>query len=124
MYKPGKNVFTKSNKLAGRVENIVSCLVREFEPERIILFGSYARGDYTKDSTIDLLIIADTDERFLDRIKKALLSCRGQTPSIDPLVYTPDEFTSLIEQGEGFIDSAIDEGIIIYEKENEDSNPQ
>lgn len=50
------------------IAGITSALVAAYAPERIILFGSFAYGEPDEDSDIDLLIIKDTHERFLDRM--------------------------------------------------------
>lgn len=42
-------------------------IVNHYRPERIILFGSYSKGKFNKDRDIDVLIIKDTDKRFLER---------------------------------------------------------
>lgn len=103
-----------------RMESVVSKLVPLFNPEKIIMFGSYAREEKINEmTTIDLLIIAKTDLDFISRIKAAREATRGAQPSIEPLIYTPDEYKAMREvEGEGFLESAIDEGIIVYEKQN------
>lgn len=116
MYRTSTSIFTKDNKLTGEIKHIVESLVAEFNPERVVIFGSFARGDYREDSTVDILIISKTEERFLDRIKRALIACRGSNPPIDPLIYTSEEFDSLVEEGEGFIESVVEEGIVVYEE--------
>ena len=49
------------------IQNILRKLIEEYTPEKVILFGSYAYGDPDPDSDIDLLIIKETSDRFLDR---------------------------------------------------------
>lgn len=118
MSKSGRDIFTKSEKLAQRLDDVVAKLAAEFNPEKIILFGSFARGDYKKTSTMDLLVIANTDLRFTDRIKRALEVCKGgPKPPIEPLVYTPEEYKAMLEEAqEAFLHDALSEGIVVYEK--------
>lgn len=119
MYKSGGTIFTKSKELAERLDNVVEKLVQQFDPEKIILFGSYARGDHKETSTMDFLVIAETDLRFVGRIKKALECCRGGYPPIEPIIYTPQEFDTLYNvEREGFLLDAMAEGIVVYEKES------
>jgi predicted nucleotidyltransferase len=58
-------------KMKEEVENILSEIVEklksEYKPLKIILFGSYAYGNPTEDSDIDLLILKDTTKRRVDR---------------------------------------------------------
>jgi len=49
------------------VSQIVDKIVIEYQPKKIILFGSYAYGEPNEDSDIDLLIIKNTDKRPIDR---------------------------------------------------------
>ncbi|MDD3647467.1 MAG: nucleotidyltransferase domain-containing protein [Candidatus Dojkabacteria bacterium] len=117
MYKSSKSLFAENKSLAERVNDCVLKLRKAFDPEKIILFGSFARGEFNEDRTLDIMIIARTNERFFDRIKKALLVCRGGNPAIEPIVYTPEEFDLLLSQGEGFLEDALEEGLVLYDKD-------
>jgi len=105
-------------EIQSRIEEIKEVLVREFQPERIILFGRFAReGDRPVAGTMDILVIAKTDIPFVERITKAREATRGGKIIIEPLIYTPEEFALMTqEEGEGFLESALEEGKIIYEK--------
>lgn len=101
--------------LANRIRVIVENLKLAFDPQKIILFGSYARGDFTDESTIDIFVIADTEARFVERIRGAI-EVTGGYPPVEPIIYTPEEFKLMQDQGESFIQNALDEGIVLYEK--------
>ncbi len=60
------------------IDYIVKKIVKAIDPEKIILFGSYARGDYKKDSDLDLFIIKDGDHnsRMMRRKVDSLLGDR------------------------------------------------
>lgn len=109
----------KSQKinLSRRIENVRNNILRVYEPEKIILFGKYARDPYTQEeSTLDVLIVTQTDEPFFDRIKKVREATKGGYPTVEPLVYTPQEYKYMIEEeGEGFLETAIEEGKVIYD---------
>ncbi len=102
-----------------RITILKKKLIEEFSPEKIILFGSFANNKQRKDSTIDILIIAKTTLPFLKRIKKAIEVADG-SPAIEPIIYTPDEVSTLIEQGEGFIEDILNKGITLYSKDKVD----
>ena len=95
-------------------------MVKEFSPEKIILFGRFAReADKPISGTMDILVIDKTDTPFIERITQARLATRGNKIIIEPLIYTPEEFDLMTkEEGEGFLESALEEGKIIYEKKN------
>ncbi len=73
------------------INYIVEKIVREIQPEKIILFGSYARGDFNQDSDLDLFIIKDGKEssKVIRRKVDALL--RGRKFAVDLLVRKPEE---------------------------------
>jgi hypothetical protein len=100
-----------------RIEEIKKILVKEFKPETIILIGRFAR-DFNKPTagTMDILIIADTKEKFIERIYHARQATKGGFPILEPLVYTPSEIKILREEGEAFLQSAFNEGKLIYQK--------
>jgi len=117
MHKPSQKIFRQNPQLTERIDDCVDKLKRAFNPDKIILFGSFARGEVQERGTLDLLIITRTKLTFFERIKKALLACKGGFPSIEPIVYTPKEFDLLLSQGEGFLEDALEEGIVLYDKE-------
>lgn len=65
--------------LSEALERIVHTLVTEYQPEKIILFGSMATGDVGEWSDIDLAIIKDTPKRFIERLKGggSAVPCKG-----------------------------------------------
>jgi len=97
-----------------RIEQIVSSL-REYDPERIILFGSHARRDADEYSDLDLVVIKETEERFLDRLKRVYEIMQPDF-ALDILVYTPQEFSHMLEEGNPFLQRVREEGIVIYER--------
>lgn len=72
---------------------LAQTIAKHYRPEKIILFGSAARGNYHADSDIDLLIIKQSDKKKAYRIKEVFESLRSVARKypLDPIVYTPDE---------------------------------
>jgi predicted nucleotidyltransferase len=95
------------------IERIVSSLTL-YQPERIILFGSAARGNTDEYSDIDLIVIKDTDQRFVQRLIDVTRYLPKDT-TVDVLVYTPDEIKAMVEEGNPFILKALEEGKVLYE---------
>jgi predicted nucleotidyltransferase len=89
-------------------------MLRPYEPQRIILHGSLARGDWNRASDIDLIIIKDTELPFPKRISDVIGLCRTSL-SVEPLVYTPEELTSMLANGNSFLEKALHEGKKLYE---------
>lgn len=101
-----------------KIEEVVKRIVAHHHPEKIFLFGSYARGDAHEDSDIDLLIIDQTLEPGHKRAIKYLDAVQGVREPVDILVYTPDEFKTQKNQHFTFPNEVFREGKLIYERSN------
>jgi predicted nucleotidyltransferase len=88
-----------------RLKNIAERLREEYGAQRVILFGSAARGEATEDSDIDLLVISPTAERFYTRMASVLKTVRdiSQGIPLSPIVLTPDELKARLDRGDQFI---------------------
>ena len=100
------------------MENLKRVLERlkEYQPEKIILFGSYARGQTDEYSDLDFVLIKKTDKRFLERLIEVAKLIDNDLGDVDVFVYTPEEFERMIEWGNPFIEWVLKEGRILYEK--------
>ena len=99
--------------LPGAVERIVSTL----KPEKIILFGSYAYGNPTQDSDVDLLVIMKTKAKDIDRyVAVSNLLYPRQFP-VDILVKTPKEIAAESKKrGNFFLREILTKGKVLYER--------
>lgn len=97
------------------LSRIVSRLIDNYQPELIVLFGSFARDDHTGESDFDLLIIKDTDKRPIWRRVEVRKLIQTSMP-LDIIVYTPQEFLKLKKSKSAFLESVLKEGQILYEK--------
>ena len=100
------------------LSEIVEKLKREYKHLKIILFGSYAYGNPTEDSDIDLLILKNTDKRRVDRfvrVKRIIYNPNCKIP-VSPLVYTHEELEERLRMGDDFIKEIIQKGTILYER--------
>jgi uncharacterized protein len=99
-----------------KINDIVKRIATNFNPEKIILFGSYAKGNASNDSDLDLIIIQDTKlprhKRSFD-IQKSLI---GSLIPMDILVYTIMEYEQEKDVKHSFLNSAIKTSKILYEK--------
>ncbi len=98
------------------IRDLVKKLRENYTPEKIILFGSYAYGDPRPDSDIDLLIIKDTNERFIDRwvAVQQILSDSKRTVGLETLVVTPQEISRRLEIGDQFVREILEKGRVLY----------
>ena len=97
--------------------DIVQRILSVTQPEKIILFGSYARGDATEESDIDILVIQHSDLPRYKRATPIRLALRGLFPSKDIVVYTPEEVEEWKSASTSFIASVLREGRVLYERE-------
>ena len=100
------------------INYIVEKLVREIQPEKIILFGSYARGDFDRDSDLDLFIIKDAKEssRIMRRKVDALLW--GRRFPVDLIVRKPKEVEwNFRAKNPFYLYHIFRDGKVLYEKE-------
>ncbi len=109
---PDNFINRKSNKIVKRFINLI---IKKFNLKKIIIFGSFARGDYHKGSDLDLIIVGEFKERFIDRIGK-IIELNDSDLEIDAMVYTEEEFQKMIKERRPFIEQALEEGIVVYEK--------
>jgi predicted nucleotidyltransferase len=97
-----------------RFERVVEC-IKKYEPEKIIVFGSYVRGDVDEESDLDFVVIKETDKRFLERLIEVAKLIDIDLGQVDVFVYTPEEFKRMIEGGNPFIENVLKEGRVVYE---------
>jgi predicted nucleotidyltransferase len=98
------------------IQDILDKLLTGYAPQKVILFGSYAYGDPTPDSDIDLLIIKETPERFIDRwvtVRRILSDPKRMVP-LETLVLTPQEVSRRLAIGDQFLAEILDKGEILY----------
>jgi predicted nucleotidyltransferase len=95
---------------------VVDRIVEALDPEKIILFGSYAYGEPTPDSDVDLLVIMETEASPTERyVTVSLLLWPRQFP-VDIIVKRPDEIRRAFETGDFFIREIVTKGKILYER--------
>lgn len=100
------------------IRNISRALERDYAPERIVLFGSYAVGKQKTESDIDLLIVKRTSQPFYKRlatVRKIVSPMRAGMP-FDPIVITPRELTTRLELGDQFLGDILRSGKTLYAK--------
>ena len=97
-------------------QRIINRIIRDYRPKKIIVFGSFARGDVHQGSDLDLVIIKNTKEKFLRRMDAVLDLCDGEI-AVEPLIYTEAEFRKMLEEGNDFLETVSKEGKVVYERQ-------
>jgi predicted nucleotidyltransferase len=96
------------------IENITRQIIEKYDPEKIILFGSAARGEFRRDSDADFLIIKkETPFYGADRIRELSRLIERNIP-VDLLVYRPEEFEKRLKMDDPFLKAVVNEGKVLY----------
>lgn len=93
----------------------VDLLVRYYAPQRILLFGSLAAGEVHEYSDIDLIVVAESQRSFWERLVEVNTLLRPQVP-VDILIYTPAEWQEV--QQRSFFREEVIKGRVLYDAEN------
>ncbi len=104
---------TAQKKLLKKIRDRI---VKEYKPEKIILFGSLAYGKPAAESDFDLLIIKRTTRGYFDRIREISDIFGLRNFSLDVIVRTPDELEKRLKEGSVFYEEIVTKGKVLYEK--------
>ena len=98
-----------------RLRAIAERLRRDYGAERVLLYGSYARGEAGPDSDLDLLVVAPSRERFFDRMASVLRLSRDLRAGLplSPVVLTPEEVEQWLARGDQFVADILSSGVEI-----------
>ena len=96
------------------IDDVVRQIIEKFRPQKIILFGSYARGDFRAESDVDLLVVMETT---LKPVRQEIEISRNLDYEfgLDLLVYTPTTLKQRLELGDSFLREIVRDGKIVYE---------
>ncbi|MFH1732644.1 MAG: nucleotidyltransferase domain-containing protein [Planctomycetota bacterium] len=97
------------------LDEVVARVRRVLRPEKIVLFGSRARGDSRPDSDYDLLVIQESDKPRYRRAGAAYAAL-ADLP-VEVMVYTPAEAGEWSDVPQAFVTTALREGKVLYERE-------
>ena len=99
------------------IDQVVEQIVEKFKPQKIILFGSYARGNPCPESDVDMLVVMDTS---LKEVQQAIQICQQieYRFGLDLIVHTPKYLAERVKMGDWFLRDVLKEGKVIYEARN------
>ena len=103
----------RGGEIFRKIEDYVEEVVKNLNPYLVILFGSFATGSINEGSDVDILVVADFEEGFLDRIKKLMDTNKFGIP-IEPVGYTPEEFKEMKKRKNAFIMEVMEKGKVLY----------
>jgi predicted nucleotidyltransferase len=101
----------------GEIQELSEQIVREFQPRKIVLFGSHAYGKPAWDSDVDLLVVMP----FKGRPNKQAVKIRSRIDTavaFDLLVRTPQQVSQRLAMGDTFMRDILERGKVVYEAHN------
>jgi predicted nucleotidyltransferase len=103
--------------MIGRAANKTFCqrVAKEFQPKKIILFGSYAHGRPTRDSDVDVLVMLPHTRERGERMSIKIRHAIPREFPLDLLVRTPREVAAGLRQGDSFLQEVMANGKVMYE---------
>ena len=96
------------------IKNIINKIVESLSPHKVILFGSYAYGDVSVDSDVDLLIILDTNLKGAERQRVVSRLIRPRPFPVDIIVKTPEEINEAKKRIDPFMNEILEKGVVLY----------
>lgn len=99
------------------IDDVVRQVAKKFKPQKIILFGSYARQRPRPESDVDLLVVMDTPLTETEQSVRILQAINYHF-GLDLLVRKPDNLSRRLKLGDPFLQEIMREGIVVYERVN------
>ena len=103
-----------NTNLEKQIKSITTQIIEKYKPEKIILFGSAARGDEEPDSDADFLVIKKKTPLYGAERTRELSRIIERSIPVDFLVYRPEEFEKRVEMGDPFLIAILKEGQVLY----------
>ena len=100
---------------AANIRELTERIVREFSPERVVLFGSYASGNPRPDSDVDLLVILPFEGKSFRKSLEILNRVNPRFP-VDLIARRPDDTARRYREGDPLIREALDHGQVLHER--------
>ena len=98
-----------------RIKSLSRQIAEEFRPERIILFGSYAYGEPTEDSDVDLLVIMPFAGKPVYKAIEIRSKIEARFP-LDLIVRTPQQVQERVAMNDWFMREIVEKGRTLYER--------
>lgn len=109
---------TATSAPEGKIQEMVRRIVEQFHPEKVILFGSYARGTAGPDSDVDLLVVMPFSGSKFEKEVEIRVTLRGLGIAKDVFVATPDQVERFRNIVGTLLRPALREGKVLYERES------
>lgn len=99
------------------IQQIVDVIATHLSPRRVILFGSYARGEAGADSDLDLFVELDPPLPARGRSRRIKQLFDPYPGPMDIVVYSPEEIAYWRQAPASLVASVLREGVVLYERD-------
>jgi predicted nucleotidyltransferase len=110
-----KSIIGKRCARLDEIEKLAQFIAEQFNPKKIILFGTYAYGNPTPESDVDLLIIISSEKNTWD-LNVEISAALDHAFPLDIVVKTVQGINDRLLQGDFFIQEILDKGKLLYER--------
>jgi predicted nucleotidyltransferase len=100
-----------------RIRDLTAQIAREFNPDRIILFGSHAYGEPSNDSDVDILVVLSFKGKPVRKAIEIRNRINARMP-LDLIVRTPEQLAERLAQNDWFMREIVERGRTLYESNN------
>lgn len=98
------------------LDDMTRRIVERFHPDKIIVFGSYVRGEHTENSDLDILIVMPVEGSRRKRANEIDLTLADRVVPMDLIVVTPEQFDRQKDVIGTIVREAVRDGRVIYER--------
>ena len=98
------------------IQSLVRRIADKFQPEKVVLFGSYAYGNPGPESDVDLLVVMNTSLSSRQQRLRISQAISPRPFPLDIIVRTPEELEQRLKSGDPFLREVISQGRVIYER--------
>ena len=98
------------------IQSVVDDIVREIKPRKVILFGSYARGEATPDSDLDVFVVASLRGTASQRIRRVRNAITKNGFGLDVVVRSPKQVKKSLAGRDWFVQEVFEQGKVLYER--------
>lgn len=99
------------------IQRVIRQIVGRFHPRKVLLFGSYAYGEPTADSDVDLLVEMETPLRNVEQAVEIRKAVDFPFPT-DLLVRTPQQIVERLAMGDVFLREVVNKGVVLHEADD------
>ena len=104
--------------LTDQIPEVTRRIIKTSHPDKIILFGSYARDNFNADSDLDLLVIVPGVKHLRRESLRVRRALRGLLAPVDIIIATPEQIRRFGNTPGLIYRSALSEGKVLYERTN------